>query len=58
MNTANCTLSNNQSETIAFTLTKNAPSVKSEGALYQNKRFQPYSHPNFDTIEVEVHYSV
>ncbi len=35
MNTANCTLSSFQSETIAFTLTKNAPTVKSEGALYQ-----------------------
>ncbi len=39
MNTDNCTLSSFQSETIAFTLTKNAPTVKSEGALYQNKRF-------------------
>ena len=35
----NCTLSDFQSETIAFTPNKNAPPVQSEGALYQNKRF-------------------
>ena len=34
-----CTLSNFQSETIAFSPNKNAPPVQSEGALYQNKRF-------------------
>ena len=37
--TSICTLSNFQSETIAFRQNKNAPPVQSEGALYQNKRF-------------------
>lgn len=34
MNTANCTLSSFQSETIAFRQNKNAPPVQSEGALF------------------------
>ena len=37
--TAICTLSAFQSETIAFTPTKNAPSELTEGAFYQNKQF-------------------
>ena len=36
MNTANCTLSSFQSETIAFRQNKNAPPDHPEGALYQN----------------------
>ena len=37
--TSICTLSDFQSETIAFSPNKNAPFNYSEGALYQNKRF-------------------
>ena len=47
--TAICTLTTYQSETIAFTPTKNAPSEITEGALYQNRSLLSYSHPNFDT---------